>query len=224
MAEDLLARLIEAIEAHYQERDAPPLLLSRFGQIHGELLHELKAAYGTLSAAAAAAGEHQIKIVRHQRGQEVLAPADRAENISVKVVTESAQQRDSSSRFNGLPRSVQIAFCLRTESDEVVALRTISPWDYRKESRADLVRPGYRIIPDEYRRPGLALNQASLQELEALWKAFLAWTAHEKLDPASFKPSRGGNALARLIAAQPADIIARLVIPADIADLLLRRS
>lgn len=118
-----------------------------------------------------------------------------------------------------------LAFCVRTEAGEVVTLRVTSPYDYKRIKAGEMVRPGFRIIAEEYRKPGLALASATVQDKQALWRQFLAWAQQEQLDPATFQAAKkDSNALARFLAAQPSDIIGRIVIPADIAEMLLRRS
>lgn len=225
VTEALLNQLVDAVEAHYAVPGASPLLASRFGQSNKALLNDLKAAYGGLLAAVRAAGEHRLKIADTRRGREIIAPADRAADIGHEVQQQSATAEAAGSNFDSLPKSVQIAFCVRTEAGEVVTLRVTPPFDYKRIKAGDLVRPGFRTLPDDYRKPGLALTSAPLQDKQALWQQFLAWAKQEMLDPATFQPAkRDGNALARFLAAQPSDIIGRIVIPADIAEILLRRS
>jgi len=221
--EALLTQLVEAVRAHYEDQSAPPLLASRFGHLHKPLLQELKAEFGTLLGAVRAASEQRLKIVDQRPGREVIAPADRAADIEVRVRERSASDKEAGSNFDSLPRAVQIAFCLRSDGD-LVTLRVTPPFDYKRVASADLIRPGFRHVPDEYRKPGLSLTSAALQDKHALWQSFLAWTVEEQLDPATFRISRDTNALARFLAAQPPEIIDRIVIPADIAAILLRRS
>lgn len=222
MTEDLLDRLVIVVRDHYVESDMP-LLLSRFGQVNKELLAELKAGFGTLSAAVKAAGEDRLRIVDERVGRESMAPANVAPKIELKILEQSANQNQSSSNFDSLPSAVQIAFCIRTETGEHVAVRVTPPFHYEKLTSLELLRPGYRSLPDRYRKPGLVLRRASLQDRDALWRAFVAWTEDQEIDPATFRLSTQTNALARLLAAQPADVTRRLVIPADIAALLLKR-
>jgi hypothetical protein len=214
--------LVAVVQDHYDNND-PPLLLSRFGQANRNLLAELKAEFGTLLAAIRAAGEHRLRIVDNSVGRESMAPADIAREVELKVREESANQTQSSSNFDGLPRAIQIAFCLRTDVGEHVAVQVVPPFNYTKLTSLELPRPTYRSIPDHYRKPGLVLPRASVQDRGALWRAFIAWTTDQGLDPAIFSVTKQTNALARFLAAQPSDVISRLVIPGDIADLLLKR-
>ena len=220
----LLNQLVDAVEAHYAVHDAPPLLASRFGQSNKALLNDLKEAYGGLLAAVRAAGEERLKIADTRRGREVIAPANRAADIGHEVQQLSATARAAGSSFDSLPKSVQIAFCVRTEAGELITLRVTSPFDYKRVRAGDLVRPGFRIIAEEYRKPGLALSSATVQDKQALWQQFLAWAQQEQLDPSTFQAAKkDSSALSRFLAAQPSDIIGRIVIPADIAEILLRR-
>lgn len=225
MSEALLQHLVSAVEAHYAEPGARPLLASRFGQANKDLLVELKAAYGTLLGAVHEAGEDRLKVVDRRRGREVIAPASRAADIGLEVQQNSATAEAAGSNFDSLPKSLQIAFCVRSQAGELVTIRVTPPFDYSRVSDVDLIRPGFRWLRDEYRKPGLVLASATLHEKAVLWASFLAWAAREQLDPATFRSNRkDGNALARFLAAQPQDIIDRIVIPADIAEILLRRS
>ncbi|WP_287104765.1 hypothetical protein [Brevundimonas sp.] len=188
-------------------------------------MNDLKGAYGGLLAAVRAAGEDRLKIADSRPGREVIAPADRAADIGNEVQQLSATARAAGSSFDSLPKSVQIAFCVRTEAGEIVTLRVTSPFDYKRIKVGELVRPGFRVIAEEYRKPGLALSSATVQDKQALWQQFLAWAQQEQLDPSTFQAAKkDSNALARFLAAQPSDIIGRIVIPADIAEILLRRS
>ncbi len=224
MAGDALQRLISAIEKHYEEPKAPPLLLSSFGQRNKQLLTELKDEFGSLKAAVHAAGEDRIRLVDTTIGRETVAPAGIAAELQLQIQGEIANQRQAANLFGSLPVPVQIAFCVRTESGEYIAIDIVRPFRFAKVTAPDLIRPTQRIILDTYRRPGLLLRAASVHDRETLWRLFLAWAEEVNVDPTVFRQGEASTALGRLIAAQPADIIPRLVIPADIAQILLKHS
>lgn len=224
MADDAIKRLTDAIDEHYRKENAPPLLLSTFGQKNKELLVELKEQFGSLMAAVQAAGEERVQFIDTTSGREAVAPAAIAANLRQQLQEETASQRQAASCFDTLPASVQLAFCTRSEPGEHIAIETVRPFRFAKVKAPDLIRATQRIIPDKYRRPGLSLRTASVTEREALWKHFLAWAEDVGVDPATFRQGDATTALARLIAAQPADVVARLVIPGDIAQLLLKHS
>lgn len=228
MEQELLDRLVAAVVAHYGDGggDKPllkPLLLSRFGQLHRDLLADLRTEYGSLAKAVNAAGPDKLRIIAHRGGQEAVAPSALAADIEKQVKETSAVQELHSSSFDVLPGSVKIAFCLKTDAGEHVALQIVPPFRYEKISDPRLVRPNYRIVSDEFRRPGLLLKSSTPTDRDALWRDFLLWTQAENLDAATFNSARQTNALARLFAAQDADILPRLNIPADIAALLMKR-
>lgn len=224
MSEEILLRLVAAIRAHYDEDGAPPLLLSSFGQSHKALLAPVKAAFGSLKAAVQAAGEDRLRFVDTTVGQEAVAPADLAGEIEQKLELNTASQRQAAISFDGLPPAVRIAFIVKTEPGETIAIDLVRPFRYAKVTAPELLRPTQRLVPDEYRKPGLALRSASGQDRERLWKLYLAWCDHAGVDPALFQQGERTTALGRLIAAQPAAIVPQLIIPADIASILLKHS
>lgn len=222
MADELLDRLVQTVRERYEVPNAVPLLLSSFGHANKSLLGELKAAYGTLKAAINAAGGERLRIVDHTVGRESVAPAEIAAAVERRIREDSATRRESVTSFDSLPKSVRLAFCIRTDADEHIAIELTPPFSFSKIQAPDLIRAGQRIIPEPYRKPGLSLQGSSIQEREALWRSFLAWAQEFGVDPAVFKSQSRSNALSRLIAAQRPEVIDQLVIPADIAALLLR--
>jgi hypothetical protein len=224
VAADAIDRLIAAIDDHYGKENARPLLLSTFGQKNKALLAELKEGFGSLMAAVQFAGEDRIQFIDTMSGREAVAPAAIAANLRKQLQEETASQRQAASYFDTLPASVQLAFCVRIDAGEHIAIDIVRPFRFAKVRAPDLIRPTQRIIVDKFRRPGLSLRTASVTEREALWKHFLAWSEEVGVDPGVFRQGDSTTALARLIAAQPADVIARLVIPGDIAQLLLKHS
>ncbi|MER8748043.1 hypothetical protein NKH57_02000 [Mesorhizobium sp. M1050] len=224
MSGDALHRFIDTVEGHYKSPNPEPLLLSRFGQQHKELLAELKAEFVSLKAAVRAAGEDRIRFIDTTVGREAIAPVAIAAELQLQIQEDSASRQQAANYFESLPTPVQIAFCVRTDAGENVAIDTVRPFRFAKVTAPDLVRPTQRIIPDVYRRPGLSLRTASLQDRETLWRLFLAWSSEANVDPGIFRQGEASTALGRLLAAQPADLIPRLVIPADIAQILLKHS
>lgn len=222
LAEDALERFVKAVQKHYEAPDAPALLLSSFGQRHKALLLELKEAHGSLASAVRAAGENRLKFIDTTRGQEAIAPSGIAGPIQLRLEEDSASQRQAASFFDSLPHSIQLAFCVRTDPGEHIAIDTVRPFKFAKITAPDLIRQTQRIVPDKYRRPGLSLKSASVQDREALWRQFSAWADETGIDPASFRHGQGTTALSRLLAAQPPELISQMIIPADIAQILIK--
>ncbi|GBR34865.1 hypothetical protein GCM10007870_28150 [Gluconobacter kondonii] len=224
MLSKTLEALVKAVKEHYEEQDPKPLLLSRFGQSNKELLAQLKSDYGSLAAAVRAAGEENLRFVDTTIGRETIAPTGIAGSVGLEIKQESASQHQAANFFDGLPSSVKLAFCIRTEAAEHVALDIVRPFRYSKVTVPDLIRPTQRIIPNSLRRPGLPLRNASVQERAILWGLFLTWTQEIGIDIETFRNGETSNALARLIAAQSPDIMSGLIIPADIAQILLKHA
>jgi hypothetical protein len=224
VAGEALEGLIAAIRKHYEQENPPPLLLSSFGQRNKELVTALKQEFGSLKAAVKAAGENQIRFVDLKVGSEAVAPTDIAAQVQHQIQEATASQRNGANNFDSLPFPVKLAFCVRTDAGEHIAIDTTRPFRFTKVTAPDLIRPSQRLVPEAYRRPGTSLRTASVQDRESLWRQFLAWTEETGVDPATFDQGVNTNALARLIAAQPKDVISRLVIPADIAEILLKHS
>lgn len=224
MDEEGLELLVAAVRAHYARPNAPPLLLSSFGQRNKDLVVRLKEGFGSLKAAVRAAGEQRIRFIDQTVGSEAVAPAERAGDLEQQLQEATASQRQSAMLFDTLPRSVQLAFCVRTEPGEHVALDVVRPFRFSKVTAPDLIRPVQRLVPDRFRSPGVSLRSASVHEKHDLWKQFVAWTESVGIDPETFRGGEISTALSRLLAAQPADVVPRLVIPGDILQLLMRHS
>ena len=224
MDEEGLDLLVAAVRAHYRAPGAPPLLLSSFGQRNKDLVSRLKDSFNSLAAAVRAAGEDRIRFIDTTAGREAVAPADRAVDLQQRLHDTTASQRQAAALFDTLPRSVQLAFCIRVEAGEHVALDVVRPFRFAKVTAPDLIRPVQRLVAERFRKPGLSLRSASVHDKHDLWNQFVAWAQDAQVDLEAFRGADAAMALARLLAAQPADVLPRLVIPADIAQLLLKHS
>ena len=222
MTEKLLQELVAAVENHYGVENPKPLLLARFGQIAPALSAELKMEYGSLGAAVRKVGSEKLKILNAGSGRQVVAPASNADGIGQSLEQQSAEQKAGSSSFDGLPTPVQIAFCVKVSEGQGVAVRVAPPFKYIKWKVGGALKPGFKAIDEQFRRPGFVVRDATVAEKDELWRKFIAWCETQKVDPTSFQAGHPSTALGRLIAAQTADVVTNLVIPADIAAILLR--
>ncbi|MBB3937215.1 hypothetical protein [Aureimonas phyllosphaerae] len=223
-----LARLVAIVLQHYADGHQVPLLLSTLGQRNKDLVASLRKDFGSLKEAILSLGEDDIRIVGTTPGSEVVAPAAIASTILLELQQHVASQRESAEKFDGLPKSVQLAFCIRIASGEQVAIDLVPPFRYSKVSSMAELGPNQRLIGEAYRHPGLSLRTASPQEREQLWRRFLAWSTENDVPSSHFHhrehlrvPTTHANALGRLIAAQPKEILDRMVIPADVAQVLM---
>jgi hypothetical protein len=226
VTEEALQALIDLAQSHYND-DTEPLYLSKAGQKLGEHRKVLVAEFGSLWAAVKHVGPEVLDVVV-QDGH-----ADRAILITPRV-REAIEARIAEGRpigtargasFRKLPFPLQVAFCLNTEAGERVAVRTSPPVRYQKLTASEEPPAGYRLIDGKYRLPGFKLDAAGQADLERLWNNYVEWAEANKIDPERLtKAPTTTNALERLLAVQEPDIVTRIVLPADIAAILLRHS
>ncbi|RZI99996.1 MAG: hypothetical protein EON90_09160 [Brevundimonas sp.] len=216
--------LIVVVQTHYADPKAGPLWLSRLGQLLGDGRAALVEQSGSLAEAVRAVGPDKLDLISEVGNigrVAVVTPAAR-DRVEKQL---SGQATGESAAFNALPTPLQIAFCLRTEPGEVVAVKTSAPVRYEKLAQGVQPPTGLLIIEERYRSPGVMLQTATKEDLERLWRNFLAWADHKGLDADLIqKRQKPANALERLMAAQSADVVERLNLPGDIVALLLRHA
>lgn len=219
MTDPLLTPLIDLVHAHYANSD-DPFYLSRLGQALGDERSVLIAKYGRLVDAVLAAGLDVVG--RDLPGRATVVTPEVREAVSRKLTRGGST---GGAAFDNLPMPLQIAFCLRVEPGQQVAVHTTAPVRYRRLPEGDPLPSGFVAVEAKYREPGLHLASASSSDKERLWRAILSWAEKHQLDPdfLSRRPAPT-NALERLLAAQAPDVVARMNLPADIVTILLRHS
>jgi hypothetical protein len=223
MVESLLTPLVTLVRAHYAKPDPHPLYLSRVGQDLGNMRKELVTKYGGLAEAIAAAGQDVLDIVgRDQPGRETVVTPEVREAVSAKLFNSASV---GGTAFDKLPAPLRIAFCLRLQPGQKVAVRTTAPVKYVRLEEDEPLPDGFVLIQEKYRQPGLHLASASIADKIHLWRVFSNWAEehHVYQDLLSKRPAPA-NALERLLAAQRPDILPCMNLPADIVDILLRHS
>jgi hypothetical protein len=224
MEDNVLDRLCEIVGKHYNTSNQP-LLLSRLGTMYPELRAGiLKAGYETLSAAVAAVGEDRLQIVRIRNSPgrtSVVVPEKRS--LIEQQLMKATERAAETGQFAALPYPIQLAFCVSTEPNERVVVRINPPFRYTKLGVQETPESGSVLVEDEFRKPGLRLENASSTQKTALWRAFLAWAERHDVDSDMLlRVQPHLTALERLLAAQDPDILSKLKIPGDIAELLIR--
>ncbi|TPK85447.1 hypothetical protein [Mesorhizobium sp. B2-4-17] len=222
MSDELLHNMVELVERHYSSTEEP-LPLAKLGQLLGSLRQPLLNAYGRLSDAVDAAGGDRVQLVGRGQPGRVTVVTPLVREAVEKQLAEAGSAGSSS--FDRLPAPIKIAFCVRTKPGERVAVRTAAPMHYTLLQPDEAVPSVYTLIDAKYRKPGLKLETASVAEKADLWRAYLDWADAAEFDAGLLaSKKRSANALERLLAAQPADIVDRMNLPADIVALLLRHS
>ena len=156
MDEGLIAKLVGAVSDYYDvQPPRPPLLLSRFGQLHKELRQELIDAAGSLGAAIRAAGAERLLILRTggKSGGEVVVTPEKREQVEAMFAERASHAVGAEQSLHALPFSMQVAFCTRTEPGQWVALQLGPPHRYQKLSAGAQLPPGLKPIEDRFRHP-----------------------------------------------------------------------
>jgi hypothetical protein len=223
MTDNILNALVEKVQAYY-ERNTEPLLLSRFGQTNSELRERAIKEHGSL-AKAVRASEARLQILVPKTGHEIVVPAEKKEEIETALLEGSATAKSAAHQLVNVPKPVQLAFCVKTSPGERVAVSGAAPWRYVKVPEGVNLDPGFILVPDRFRHPGLFLKTASDGQKEQVWRSYLAWREDNSIefDKDVVAAKESASALARFLAAQDASILPRIVIPADIVEILLRQ-
>ncbi len=225
-----LDRLVAVVQDHYAQTERP-LFLSRLGQLDTDLRNDLVARYKNLSAAVRAAGENRLRVVNptNVRGADVIVVPDNAEQIQKLSQLESANMEAAEQALERLPVSVRLAFCVREKPGEKIAIQSNPPYRYVRIKSDELVGSDLLIVEDKFRSSGLYLAKATHSEKQNLWRQFSAWSLEQNIPPDKFAERRaatsktrsGTNALERFLSVQDSDLLSRIVIPGDIAGILL---
>jgi hypothetical protein len=232
--EEFKEKLMAMVRAHYANNNVP-LLLAHVGS-------ELEKA----DSWPTDRGQRSLK----QLISDYVAPAvdlvwDRRSPAYIAVATPDVREavmaqmeerlgaKSLTVRLEEIARPVLLAFCIDTH-DQPVYVRRSRPFRYEIGNvPADQISEFVHVEPD-YRRPGLRVDR--LSALSASDKVDLAnriqkWALlHDVSVEQFYKPDQdykqtsdlGGTALDRLLSAQPPDVAQRLMIPADIAQILAR--
>lgn len=176
-----------------------------------------------------------LQIVRDRRSPAYIAvvtPEVRAD-VEAQIAERFADKDPASVRLEEIVKPVLLAFCVNVQNQPVYVKRT-RPFRYEVGAIPPERAADYILVEPEYRRPGLRIDHphplplSDRKDLESLiqkWAAvhgvqveqFSSIDQHEK------EPSEAGRtALDRLLTAQPPDVAKRIMIPADIAQILSR--
>lgn len=215
--------LIEKVIEHYRVPGNGPLFLSALGTVDRDLRLALINEFGSLLAAIKSAGTSKLVTLNEGRpGSLVVATPEKKDEVAALL---DQRSRNSEMLFDALPTALRIAFCLKTEAGQIVGIKLTPPMRYQRFDDVIAMPSGFVAIDGKFRLPGLDLRVASPKEKERLYLQFLSWADKNDIDPDLLrKTSIQSNALERLLAAQPPEILERIVLPADIVALLVRHN
>jgi hypothetical protein len=162
----------------------------------------------------------------------VVTPDVRAD-VEAQIAERFAEKDAVPVRLEEIVKPVLLAFCVNVQKQSVYIKRT-RPFRYEVGCFPPDRATDYILIEPEYRRPGLRIDHPHLlplsdrKDLESLIQK---WAAVHDVQVEQFSrmnqdekesSAGGGTALDRLLAAQPPDVGQRMMIPADIAQVLSR--
>lgn len=232
--EEFQYKVKEMVRAHYA-RDRTPLLLAHLG-LEIEKLQSWPSDRGqrNLKQLITETCGPDLQIVRDKKSPAYIAVVTPDVRADVEAqIAERFGDKVVAVRLEEIVRPVLLAFCVDVQNQPVY-IRRIRPFRYEVGSIPVDRATEYILVDPEYRRPGLRVDHPHLlplsdrRDLEGLiqkWAAVhgLQVEQFSKLDQEEKEGSEGGKtALDRLLAAQPQDVAQRMMIPADIAQILSR--
>jgi len=233
--EEFRRRLLEIVRAHYGSNRAP-LLLARLGaEIEKAQLWPEDRAQRSLKQLIIETCGPDLQIVWDKRSPAYVAVVtpDVREQVEAQIAERPNESERIAVRLEDIARPVLLAFCIDVKNQPVY-VRRIRPFRYEVGAVPPDRISEYVLVEPEYRRPGLridnlsAMSQSDKRDLESLiqrWAAVHGMGVEQfsKIDQEDRESvEKGRTALDRLLAAQPDDIAHRMLIPADIAQILTR--
>lgn len=162
----------------------------------------------------------------------VVTPDVRAD-VEAQIAKRFGDKGSVQVRLEDIAWPVLLAFCINVQN-EAVYIRRTHPFRYEVGTVAADRAADYILVEPEFRRPGLRIDhphQLPLSERRNLEGLIQRWAAVHGVEIDQFSKLRqeekeesesGKTALDRLLAAQPLDLAQRIMIPADIAQILSR--
>lgn len=153
--------------------------------------------------------------------------------VEAQIAERSIENLATRVRLEDIAWPVLLAFCVDVQ-DQPVYVRRTRPFRYVTGAIQNDQVSSYILVEAEYRRPGLRidnLQQLVLSERRDLESKIQSWAAVHGIEVDQFSKrdqdeketsALGKTALDRLLAAQPQELAQRVLIPADIAQILSR--
>jgi hypothetical protein len=233
--EEFQDKVTAMVRAHYAATRTPMLLAHLGSAIEKELAWPSDRGQRRLKQLITETCGPDLQVVFDKRSPAyvaVVTPDVRAD-VEAQIASRLGNKETVLVRLEDLARPVLLAFCVNIQNAPVY-IRRIRPFRYEVGSIPVERATEYVVVEPEYRRPGLRIEHPHLlplndrRDLEGLIQK---WAAVHGLEIEQFSrleqdekevPESGKTALDRLLAAQPSDVAQRLLIPADIAQILSR--
>ncbi len=219
-------RIFDLVKAHY-DVSSEPLFLSQLGILGRKegLLTGVRGSGGLKDLLRALGDRVRVVPTAGRAGRDAVALPSNAAQVERTLADGGRFDAD---RFDALPRSVQIAFCVSTDESERVFVETGRSYKYKKVPNGEEPPAGMVLLDERFRLPGLRLQGASQGRKGLLWRHFQEWceaaglSSDQFTDERRHSQSRDVTPLRRLLDAQTPEVRAKLTIPGDIIELLLR--
>jgi hypothetical protein len=233
--EEFQKKIKAKVLAHYAATRAPLLLSSLGAKIEKEDAWPTDRGQRNLKQLILDTCGPDLGIVRDKRSPAYIAvvTSDVRADVEAQIAQRFGENEVPPVRLEDVGKPVLLAFCINVENQPVYVKRT-RPFRYEVGGVPAEHASDYIIVEPEYRRPGLRIDHPHLlahSDRKDLENRIQRWaTVHgvqmeqfSRLDQDEKEPSEGGRtALDRLLAAQPPDVALRMMIPADIAQILAR--
>ncbi len=224
------------VRSHYAST-RKPLLLAHLGlEIEKELAWPDNRGQRNLKQLIKEMCEPDLEIVFDKRSPAYIAvvtPDVRTE-VEAQIAGRLGDNDSTAVRLEDIVKPVLLAFCVNVQSQPVY-IRRIYPFRYEVGNIPTDRATEYILVEHEYRRPGLRIDHPhllSLTDRKDLENLIQKWAAVHSVPIEQFSrlkqeetetaPEHGKTALDRLLAAQAQDVAQRMMIPADIAQILSR--
>ena len=154
-------------------------------------------------------------------------------DIEAQIAERLGNNKAPSVRLEDIARPVLLAFCIEAH-EQPVYVRRSRPFKYEIGNLSTDRASEFIYVESEYRRAGLRVDRLQslpLSDRRDLEGRIQKWASVHGLQIEQFSrldqddkeaADTGKTALDRLLAAQPLDVAQRLMIPADIAQILAR--
>jgi hypothetical protein len=232
--EEFQNRIKAIVQEHYG-KTRTPLLLSHLGsRIEKEQLWPDDRGQRSLKQLIeTCAPDLQIVFDKRSPAFVAVVTPDIKNDVMEQIAARLGENETTPVRLEDLARPILLAFCINIQNQPIY-IRRVKPFRYDVGTIPPDCESEYVVVEPEYRRPGLRidnLNQISLTDRKDLENRIQKWATVHGLDAEQFHrlgqddkelPDAGKTALDRLLAAQSPDVALRMMIPADIAQILSR--
>lgn len=228
-------KIKDMVRAHYAANHTPLLLAHLGAEIEKNDEWPTDRGQRNLKQLITETCAPDLQVIRARRSPAYIAVVtpDVREDVEAQIAERFPEEDAGPVRLEEIVKPVLLAFCVNAQSQPVYIKRT-KPFRYEVGSIPPDRATDYVLVEPEFRRPGLRIDNPHLlplndrKDLESLIQK---WAAVHAIQIEQFSRidrdengllEAGRTALDRLLGAQSPDVAQRMMIPADIAQILSR--